>query len=262
MCTLACKDPLCGDTFVQPSNAEECDDGNLSNNDACVGMCKDATCGDSFVQQGVEQCDDGNNVNTDGCLNSCKSAACGDGVVYGGVEECDDANNVNTDSCVAGCKTAVCGDGYVRAGVEECDDGNLINGDGCEANCTPTPLPTECMNYAVLNDANRSVNNINGQAGCDNPFTTQWYRFTGAAGVRIPNTVVPSYRCGTHASGWMSGSYPGVQDGAVDRTICFNWSGNSCNWSEPTKVRNCGDFYVFYLKNVSWGCHGRYCGTN
>lgn len=28
------------------------------------------------------------------------------------------------------------------------------------------------------------------------------------------------------------------------------------------QVRNCGNFYVFYLKNISWGCHGRYCGTD
>jgi len=57
----------------------------------------------------------------------------------------------------------------VRAGVEQCDDGNLVNGDGCEANCTPTPLPSECTNYALLSDANRNVNNVNGAAGLRQP---------------------------------------------------------------------------------------------
>jgi cysteine-rich repeat protein len=65
---------VCGDVFVQPSNMEQCDDGNLSNTDMCVMGCKNASCGDGFVQQGVEQCDDGNNVNTDACVAMCKSA--------------------------------------------------------------------------------------------------------------------------------------------------------------------------------------------
>ena len=77
-----------------------------------------------------------------------------------------------------------------------------------------------------------------------------------------PTVAMTASACGTHATGWLNGAQPTVQEGAVDRQICFNWSGNQCNWSEPAKVRNCGDFFVYYLKNVSWGCHGRYCGTN
>jgi cysteine-rich repeat protein len=146
-CTLACKLPKCGDQFVQPSNMEECDDGNLSNTDGCVGSCKLAKCGDAFVQMGAEQCDDGNQVNTDACTNTCKArpaatrscsrassattatwstrtrarrcartAVCGDAIVQAGVEQCDDGNAVNTDACVAGCKAAKCGDGFVLAG--------------------------------------------------------------------------------------------------------------------------------------------------
>ena len=128
--------------------------------------------------------------------------------------------------------------------------------------CKKTPLPAECVNYVQLSDSFRNVAVINGPVGCDNPFTQQWYRFTGAAGTRMPNTAPPTYACGTHAPGWLNGSNPTVQEGAVARTVCFNWSGNTCNWSEPAQVRNCGDFYVYYLKNVSWGCNGRYCGTN
>jgi cysteine-rich repeat protein len=72
MCTLACKLPACGDLFVQPSNMEECDDGNGVDTDACVGACKAAECGDAFVQAGVEQCDDGNVANNDGCSATCQ----------------------------------------------------------------------------------------------------------------------------------------------------------------------------------------------
>jgi cysteine-rich repeat protein len=135
-CTLACKAPKCGDEFVQASNLEECDDGNLADTDGCVGACKLAKCGDSFVQAGVEQCDDANQSNTDACTTQCKAAACGDGFVQAGIgEQCDDGNLVPTDACTAACKSAVCGDGIVRAGVEDCDDGNGINSDACVGMC-------------------------------------------------------------------------------------------------------------------------------
>ena len=76
-------------------------------------------------------------------------------------------------------------------------------------------------------------------------------------------TVAPQIlACGTHAPGWLNGAEPTVNQGAVDRQICFHWSNNTCNWSEPAKVRNCGQFFIYYLKNISWGCNGRYCGTN
>jgi hypothetical protein len=147
------------------------------------------------------------------------------------------------------------------AAAEQCDDGNMTNGDGCEANCAPTPMPPECVNYTMLSDANRSVNAINAGVVCDNPFNTGWYRFTGAAGTKMPNTPPQTYACGTHAPGWMNGPYPAVNEGAVARTMCFHWNNNTCNWQEPGQVRNCGQFYMFYLKNVSWGCNGRYCGA-
>ena len=58
------------------AGVEECDDGNMSNTDGCVGMCKAAQCGDGFVQMGVEQCDDGNMVDNDTCTNMCKNNGC------------------------------------------------------------------------------------------------------------------------------------------------------------------------------------------
>ena len=257
-CTNMCASASCGDGIVQMG--EECDDGNMADTDACLATCVKAKCGDAKVQMGVEACDDG--MASMACDVDCTAVMCGDNVVnMAAGEVCDDGNMVDTDACVA-CKAAKCGDGKVQAGVEECDDGNMVNGDGCENTCKNTPMPPECVNYAQLSEAFRNVNNINGAVGCDNPFTQQWYRFTGAAGTRMPNTAPPTYACGTHASGWMNGAYPTVQEGAVARTICFHWSGNTCNWQEPAQVRNCGNFYVFFLKNVSWGCSGRYCGTN
>ena len=114
-------------------------DGQVPANGAQIQIsytpyCLSATCGDGTTDAN-EECDDGNMSNEDACTNGCRSAFCGDALVYAGQEECDDGNTDNTDVCVAGCLTAVCGDGYVRDGVESCDDGNTMDGDGCPANC-------------------------------------------------------------------------------------------------------------------------------
>ncbi len=61
---------ICGDGIVQ--QGEACDDGNVSNNDACLNTCQVAYCGDGSVWIDAESCDDGNNVDDDGCNNSCE----------------------------------------------------------------------------------------------------------------------------------------------------------------------------------------------
>jgi cysteine-rich repeat protein/parallel beta-helix repeat protein len=91
-------------------------------------------CGDGELDPG-EQCDDGNNSNEDACLNNCVMATCGDGFVWSGNEACDDGDVDNTNGCLNDCTVAVCGDGFVLAGVEGCDDDNLTDGDGCSSAC-------------------------------------------------------------------------------------------------------------------------------
>jgi cysteine-rich repeat protein len=124
----------CGDGAPQP--LEQCDDGNVSNNDACLSSCASATCGDGFLWNVTEDCDDGNGSNEDACLTTCVTAGCGDGFTWSGIEECDDGNGSNEDACLTGCIDATCGDGFTWSGVEECDDGNDTGGDGCSATCT------------------------------------------------------------------------------------------------------------------------------
>ena len=91
MCDIG---PDCGNGI--PETGEECDDGNTSNNDACLNNCEDADCGDSYIWSGNEECDDGNTSNNDACLNNCEDADCGDSYIWSGNEECDDglANGV------------------------------------------------------------------------------------------------------------------------------------------------------------------------
>ncbi len=54
------------------------------------GICG-ALCGDGVLVDGAEECDDGNDDDTDACVG-CKLATCGDDVTHSGVEECDDGN--------------------------------------------------------------------------------------------------------------------------------------------------------------------------
>ena len=100
-----------------------------------------------------------------------------------------------------------------------------------------------------------------GSIKCDGYLAKAWYRFTGAAGDRMADTLVPTLHCGTHASGYMSGVHPTVDQGAVQRKVCFHWSNNNCQWSSMIRVRNCGAFYVYELSKPPT-CHLRYCGNN
>ena len=134
-CLPNCMTATCGDGAVR-AGVEQCDDSNADNNDACLNTCVTAACGDGIVRSGTEQCDDGNQDNNDACLNTCNDATCGDGVLRTGVELCDDGNADNTDACTNACSVASCGDGIVLAGVEQCDDGNAVDTDTCLSSCT------------------------------------------------------------------------------------------------------------------------------
>jgi cysteine-rich repeat protein len=127
----------CGDGMLDAG--EECDDGNLVDEDACRNTCVKASCGDGVIEAGVEACDDGNQADDDACRNTCVAAACGDSVIQVGVEVCDDgAMNGSYDHCAADCSKPgpTCGDSVIDAiGEETCDDGNKVDGDGCSATC-------------------------------------------------------------------------------------------------------------------------------
>lgn len=93
-------DPVCGNGIVE--DGEECDDGNVSNDDECLQTCTLATCGDSYVHEGVESCDDGNSNTLDACPD-CAVAVCGDGFVWEGVEVCDRGGTPEETGCASDC---------------------------------------------------------------------------------------------------------------------------------------------------------------
>ncbi len=139
--SMTCVAP-CGNGRLDPG--EQCDDDNLSNNDACSNRCEIRCANDAQCSSGV--CDESNGV----CID-----LCGNGVVDAG-ESCDDRNNSDTDTCTNACRircligtlcpdgrscpvhgvcpAGLCGDGRIDA-EEQCDDGNTIAGDACSPTC-------------------------------------------------------------------------------------------------------------------------------
>ncbi len=135
-CLASCAGASCGDGHVW-AGMENCDDGNTIDGDGCPATCLSLSCGDGVKDEDAgEQCDDGNAVDEDECTNKCTLPFCGDGIVMPGEEACDDGNEVHEDGCT-GCEVAVCGDGFVQIGVEACDDGNNNPDDGCDQCMSP-----------------------------------------------------------------------------------------------------------------------------
>ncbi len=187
VCDIGAVEIGCGNGVVETT--ELCDDGNTSNNDACLNTCIPASCGDGFVETGVEACDDGNRVNNDACTNACALPTCGDGILQAGEacdngaansnttpnacrtnctnprcgdgvvdtgERCDDGNTSNNDACLNTCVPASCGDGFIETGVEQCDDGNTAPNDGCSPTCATESLPVSTL-YYYLGDGGCSL---------------------------------------------------------------------------------------------------------
>ncbi|MEZ4269951.1 MAG: hypothetical protein R3C68_00460 [Myxococcota bacterium] len=58
-----------------------------------------------FAHDPREACDDGNLSNTDACLNSCQIAVCGDGLEWSEHEECDlGGDNDDHGACTKACE--------------------------------------------------------------------------------------------------------------------------------------------------------------
>jgi cysteine-rich repeat protein len=87
-------------------------------------------CGDGVVAR-AEECDDANTDEHDACLANCKLASCGDGLRFIGAERCDDGNLVDGDGCSAACVAE-----YKRVFVSsQTYDGNLGGLDGADQKC-------------------------------------------------------------------------------------------------------------------------------
>ncbi len=118
-------------------------------------------------------------------------------------------------------------------------------------------------NYKPIDEPRRSIESIwkLGQVAlCDRALPWGWYRFTSFVGGQMPTSMVRPNRCGTRAPVWIKGTHPSVQNGTVDRKACMNFFNinNGCSQSFYIKIRNCGSFYVYYLR-PTYSCAIAYC---
>lgn len=77
----------------------------------------------------------------------------------------------------------------------------------------------------------------------------------------MASKCVPTQKCGTAVTGWLSSPHPEVSDGIVNGKVCFHWLNECCFRDQLIKARNCGRFFVYKL-NKPEGCPMRFCGSN
>ena len=166
----ACTTQRCGDSSVDSSVGEECDDGNEDDQDGCLSSgtspeteCVSARCGDGVLRLGLasgddgyEECDTGA-LNSDrrpnACRHSCTRARCGDDVIDSG-EECDDGNDDPNDQCHECQRMKRCDDVWI-------DEDAVCEGGDCGNEILDTDLGEEC------DDGNREVEQcVYGETEC------------------------------------------------------------------------------------------------
>ena len=119
------------------------------------------------------------------------------------------------------------------------------------------------FHYENLSDANRKISYVtpHGSELCDSQLPEGWYRFVGAAGTKMPTTRVPAYRCSTVWSGWLDDAHPTVEDGEIQRTVCFSDRTTGCKILRDIFVKNCGSYFIYRLQQPPY-CNSRYCSTD
>ncbi|XP_063074549.1 oncoprotein-induced transcript 3 protein-like [Engraulis encrasicolus] len=130
-----------------------------------------------------------------------------------------------------------------------------------------TPDPSDpCSSYSVLNATWRATTNRDANPlRCDSDVQWQgWYLLVhGEHSVRMAESCVPTYSCGTAAPLWLHGSHPTPEDGIVTRQVCLSYRGVCCfPLSVPVpaiQVKACpGNYTVYKFLNPLY-CHVAYC---
>ncbi|XP_062892780.1 oncoprotein-induced transcript 3 protein-like [Mobula hypostoma] len=118
-------------------------------------------------------------------------------------------------------------------------------------------LGDPCVNHTVLDQPWRSADCSNtectsGELMDDRNLAVRWYRFNSSGGWKIPESVVPKYRCSGYYPGWLNGSHSNVEEGEVTRTVCFTVGEDTCYWSLEIRVKNCSGYFVYQLGPAAW----------
>ncbi|XP_072530493.1 uncharacterized protein [Salminus brasiliensis] len=98
---------------------------------------------------------------------------------------------------------------------------------------------------------------------CDKFFNWNgWYRlFYYGMNIRMADSCVPAYSCGTYYTLWLNGSHPQIEDGVVTRQVCANAGYDCCFFgSTSIQVKACpGNYYVYKIIKPAYYCNMAYC---
>ncbi|MBI3622674.1 DUF4215 domain-containing protein [Candidatus Pacearchaeota archaeon] len=292
--SLSCTSPpFCGDGKINQAS-EQCDDGNLINNDSCSNDCNINTyCGDGHLDAG-EQCDDGNTINNDSCSNQCETISChsnlecgtnfnstnfctGNNVTqnqttfichYPGQENsyCSNSTSTNvTQRCDSGCSDGECnqpecGDGHVDSG-EECDLGSS-NGNVCVPNYNDFCVYCgDKCDYVKLKGPYCGDHIVNGNETCDdgNTNNTDSCNNQCQINVCIPKTCVQLGKiCGNFSDGC-----GGTLNCGPSTTSCSSQFGTCyVNGTKTCNVNGTGYGSCNAVDPRTSNCQGLECGNN
>ena len=125
---------------------------------------------------------------------------------------------------------------------------------------TTAPLPSQCSSYTSMADSTRNTAYASSSVCDSSVFGTTgiWVRFQSPGGTTIPTSAPSYYSCGTDAPGWYNGPYPSSAGSTTTGTVCYYWSGATCNWSNQISTTNCNGYFVFLLIDPPV-CNLRYC---
>ena len=114
-----------------------------------------------------------------------------------------------------------------------------------------------CYDYKNLSEANREIsyNTPFGSELCDYQLSEGWYPSVGAAGKKNANNACASIQMW---SGWLNGAHPTVEDGEVQRTVCFSDRSTGCKYSNDIIVKKSGSCLIYKLFHPP-GCESRFC---
>ncbi|KAL7826714.1 hypothetical protein AOLI_G00319230 [Acnodon oligacanthus] len=78
--------------------------------------------------------------------------------------------------------------------------------------------------------------------------------------IRMPESCVPVYRCGTYYPLWLNGPHPQIEDGVVTRQVCGSIGYYCCYFSSTQiRVKACpGNYYVYEFVRPDY-CTAAYC---
>ena len=75
----------------------------------------------------------------------------------------------------------------------------------------------------------------------------------------MATTCPATFHCGTHVPIWMNGAHPTARNAMATVDVCGHTpSGGCCAYKDTIRVKNCGNYFVYYLKPTR-GCSLAYC---